>query len=47
MNNIFEKLSGGDCLSIGRSNEVAKLVLGNPKIFGIVFEGLLSDDPVL
>lgn len=47
MNNILEKLTGGDRRSIGRSNEVVNLVLRNPKILEIVFEGLLSDDPVL
>lgn len=47
MNAILKKLAGADRRSIGKSNEVVAEVLANPKLFGIVFEGMLNDDPVL
>ena len=47
MNKIREELAGGDRRSIGRANKVAAQVLEDATLFGSVFEGLLSDDPVL
>jgi len=47
VNAILKKLAGADRRSIGKSNEVVAEVLANPKLFGIVFEGMLNDDPVL
>ncbi len=47
MNAILKKLAGADRRSIGKSNEVIAEVLANPQLFGIVFEGMLADDPVL
>lgn len=44
---IRRKLEGGDRRSIGRSNEVVADVVAEPKLFGAVFSGLLSGDPVL
>jgi len=47
LNAILKKLAGADRRSIGKSNEVIAEVLANPQLFGIVFEGMLADDPVL
>lgn len=47
MNHLLEKLEGGDRRSIGRANEVATDVLNNPSRFGVVFNGMLSDDPLI
>ena len=41
------KLKGGDLRSIGRSEEVVKDVLNDPGLFAEIFEGMLSDDPVV
>ncbi len=43
----LEKLVGGDRRSIGRVDEVVADVMNNPSLFGIVFDGMLSDDPLL
>lgn len=42
---ISALLKGGDRRSIGRSNQVAKLVLGEPRRFPQLIECLWSDDP--
>jgi hypothetical protein len=47
MHLLLQKLTGADRRSIGKSNKVVAEVLGNPELFGIVFEGMLADDPVL
>jgi len=47
MNPILDKLKGGDRRSIGRSNEVVVEVLADPGLFGVVFEGMLDDDPLI
>lgn len=47
MSKVREELSGGDRRSIGQANKVAAQVLEDPALFGSVFDGLLSDDPVL
>ncbi len=47
MHAILRKLKGGDRRSIGRSNEVVADVIADPMLFGAVFSGLLSDDPLL
>lgn len=44
---ILKKLSGGDRRSIGRVNEVVADVLDDPTLFGVVFHGMLSDDPIV
>jgi len=44
---ILKKLAGGDFRSIGKSNEVVKAVLLNPRLFDSVFSGLLEDDPLV
>ena len=47
MHPILKKLVGTDRRSAGRSNEVVMEVLDNPTLFEPVFDGLLSDDPVV
>jgi hypothetical protein len=47
MNAILEKLQGTDRRSIGRVGEVVRKVLDEPGLFGVVFEGMLADDPVI
>lgn len=47
MNQILDKLRGTDRRSIGRSNEVVREILENPSLFESVFDGLLSDEPVI
>ena len=47
MDEILDKLKGGDRRSIGRANEVVVDVLDDPSLFGAVFEGMLSDDPLV
>lgn len=47
MNAILRKLEGGDRRSIGRVSEVVAEVLADPTLFEVVFEGMLSDDPLL
>jgi HEAT repeat protein len=47
MTDILQKLTGGDRRSIGRSDEVVADVLADPALFGILFEGMLSDDPLV
>jgi hypothetical protein len=44
---VLKKLAGGDRRSIGRANEVVEDVMGNPSLFGAVFDGILDDDPVI
>lgn len=47
MDDILDRLKGGDRRSIGRANEVAHEVLGNPRLFQTLFSGMLSDDPLV
>jgi len=47
MSKILEKLKGGDLRSIGKAEEVVADIFKNPALFGEVFEGMLSDDPVI
>ncbi len=47
MNDLLKKLTGGDRRSIGRSEEVVAEVLADPALFPLVFEGMLSDDPLI
>ena len=47
MNGILDKLKGGDLRSIGRSDDVVGDILENPDLFPEVFEGMLSEDPVV
>ncbi|NLY71992.1 MAG: hypothetical protein GX076_10005 [Clostridiales bacterium] len=47
MNNILDKLLGGDLRSIGKADEVVSEVLKDPVIFGEVFNGIRSHDPLI
>ncbi|MCK6624149.1 MAG: hypothetical protein L6R45_03115 [Anaerolineae bacterium] len=47
MNPLLQKLTGGDRRSIGRSDEVVAEVLAEPALFPLLFEGMLSHDPLI
>lgn len=47
MTDLLEKLKGGDRRSIGRVDEVVANVLSNPETFKTLFDGMLSDDPII
>ena len=47
MHEILNKLRGGDRRSIGRANEVVEGVFRDPSLFGDVFEGMLSENPLI
>jgi hypothetical protein len=47
MGNVLHKLTGHDRRSIGRANEVVEDVLDDPSLFEVVFNGMLSDDPII
>jgi predicted flap endonuclease-1-like 5' DNA nuclease len=44
---ILKRLEGGDCRSIGRSDEVVSEVLAKPVLFGDLAFGLAQEDPVV
>lgn len=46
-NKLLDKLRGGDRRSIGRSNEVAALVLKRPELFPHLMQGLWNSDPLI
>jgi len=45
--NVLDKLKGGDRRSIGRVGEVIADVLDDPALFDLLFRGMLDDDPVV
>lgn len=47
MNEILEKLSGGDLRSEGRSEEVAKEIIANPQLLNDLIQGLNSENKVI
>jgi hypothetical protein len=47
MSEILRKLSGGDRRSIGRSDEVAREIAEDPKLFAQVFDAPLGADAVV
>ena len=47
MSSVLEKLKGGDLRSIGRAKEVVIDILENPTLFGEVFDGMLTDNPII
>jgi hypothetical protein len=47
MNDVLQKLEGGDRRSIGRVSEVVTDVLNDPSLFEVVFNAMLSDDPII
>jgi len=44
---LLERLAGGDRRSIGRSDEVAALVLKRPALFAELMDGLRAEDPLV
>jgi len=47
MQDIIEKLKGGDRRSIGRSEEVVSEVRENPELFDSLIHTILDDDPIV
>jgi hypothetical protein len=47
MSNIVDKLRGGDRRSIGRSDQVAKEISANPKLFAQVLSAMLDANPLI
>lgn len=47
MHAILKKLKGADRRSIGRVDEVVTEVLADPHLFGVVFDGMLSNNAVV
>ena len=44
---ILKKLYGGDLRSIGRSDQIVSEVIENPRLFGELFRGMLSENPAV
>jgi len=44
---ILQKLTGGDKRSIGKSDEVVAEVLADPSLFGVLIDGMQSNDPLI
>jgi hypothetical protein len=44
---LADQLRGGDRRSIGKANQIAKLVLSEPKRFAELFECLWHEDPIV
>ena len=47
MNSILQMLAGGERKSIGKANEVVKLVRNDKALFDEVFEGIFNEDPII
>jgi hypothetical protein len=47
MHEELNKLAEGGRRSIGKSNEVVVDVIRNPSLLGLVFQSMLSDDPLI
>ncbi len=47
MHAILKMLQGGDRRSIGRSNEVAAMVLEQPGLFDVLISGIALNDPLV
>jgi hypothetical protein len=47
LHDVLKKLEGGDRRSIGRVDKVVAEVLNDPSLFKVVFNGMLSDDPIV
>jgi hypothetical protein len=47
MHPLLNKLEGGDHRSIGRSDEVARMVQAQPELFEVLICGIGLDDPLL
>jgi hypothetical protein len=47
LNDVLKKVAGGDRRSIGRVSEIVAEVLNDSSLFKVVFNGMLSDDPII
>ncbi len=47
MPTLLQRLEGGDLRSIGRANEVARVVGHDQKLFDEIFDGMFHEDPVV
>jgi hypothetical protein len=47
VNDVLKKLEGGDRRSIGRVSKVVAEVLNDPSLLEVVFNAMLSDDPIV
>ena len=47
MHPLLKELQGGDRRSIGKSREVVNEILSNPNLFGVVFDGMSNEDPLI
>lgn len=47
MHPLLQKLDGTDRRSIGHVDEVVTEILAEPRLFGIVFDGMLHNNPVV
>jgi len=47
VNQLLEKLRGGDMRSTGRADQVAAEVLDDPLLFDDLFSGMLCDEPLI
>ena len=47
MHPILRRLTGSDRRSIGDADQVAQVIASDADLFGIVFEGMVSGEPVL
>ncbi|MGV8026322.1 MAG: hypothetical protein AB2L18_07190 [Anaerolineaceae bacterium] len=47
MNQILQMLAGGDHRSIGRANEVVRIILQQPEKFNDLFQGFYDSDPII
>lgn len=47
MHPLLNQLAGADRRSIGKSDQVVKQVLADPKLLRVVFDGMLDDDAVI
>ncbi len=47
MKSLLQKLEGGDRRSIGKADEVVRLVLKNPALFKEIVEGMYHDNPII
>lgn len=47
MHPVLQKLAGDDRRSIGRADEVARDIAEKPRLFRLVFEAILSEEPVV
>ncbi len=46
-NDLLKKLEGGNRRSIGRVEDVVREVLGDPDLFGVLFDGMSHPDPLV